>query len=77
MDVDALIGTRNFPGCNAVRIVQNKDEPIRFLFIEWRVSEEAYRSYITWRTERGEYQTLRSMAIKLETDIWPRTVALV
>lgn len=75
MGGQALDGTRTFPGCIEVRIVRHKDDPSRFLFVERWESEEAYRNYIAWRTERGEFQGLQAMATKIETNVWPDVIA--
>jgi quinol monooxygenase YgiN len=77
MGAAMLEGTRTFPGFREVRIVQHKDDPGRFLFIEQWDSEQAYHDYIAWRTERGELQALRQMATRVETNIWPRTIVAV
>lgn len=77
MDPGGLEGTRNFPGCRAVQIVMHKDEPNRFMFVERWESEEAYRSYIDWRKESGEFQALEAMATSIKIDIWPHTIVSV
>jgi quinol monooxygenase YgiN len=75
MSSEGLQATRDFPGCRDVRIVRHKDDPCRFLFVERWDSEDAYRAYIAWRTERGEFQGLQAMAKKIETNIWPQVIA--
>lgn len=77
MGGEGLEATKNFPGCREVRIVQHKDNPCRFLFVERWESEEAYRSYIAWRTERGEFQGMQVMATNIGTNIWSRLIAAV
>lgn len=77
MDHTALEGTRNFAGCREVRIVRHKDDAHRFLFVERWESEEAYRNYIAWRTESGEFQALQAMAVSIRVDIWPQTIVAV
>lgn len=77
MDHSALEGTRKFPGCRGVQIVAHKEDAHRFLFVERWESEEAYRSYIAWRSERGEFQALEAMAASMKVDIWPRTLVAV
>lgn len=77
MDPKGLEGTRNFPGCRGVQIVLHKDDAHRFLFVERWESEEAYRNYIAWRRESGEFQALESMATSIKIDIWPRTIIAV
>lgn len=77
MGEEGLEATRAFPGCRGVRIVRHQDDPCRFLFVELWDSEADYRSYIAWRTERGEFQGLQVMATRTETNIWPHLVAAV
>jgi quinol monooxygenase YgiN len=77
LDPSGLEGTRNFPGCRAVQIVMHKDDANRFMFIERWESEDAYRSYIAWRTESGEFQALEAMATSIKVDIWPQTIVAV
>ncbi len=77
MDQTPLEGTRNFPGCRGVQIVRHKDDPNRFLFVERWETEQAYKDYIAWRTERGEFQGLQKMAVSIEVNIWPQTVVTV
>lgn len=77
MDKATLEGTRNFPGCRGVQIVMHKDEPARILFIERWESEEAYRSYIDWRSESGQFQGLQAISTRINVDIWPQTIVSV
>ena len=77
MGSEGLEATRNFPGCRGVRIVQHKDDPCRFLFLEQWDSEQAYRDYIAWRTERGEFQALQQTATSTITNVWPRVIVEV
>lgn len=77
MDAKGLKGTRTFPGCRGVQIVQNKDDACRFLFIERWESEDAYRKYIAWRSESGQFQALEGMTTAIKVDIWPLTIATV
>ena len=69
-----LVDTAKFPGYRKIRIVQNKDEPNRLLFIEHWDSEEDYRKYIAWRQERGELDRLKLTTISTTTRIWPNLV---
>jgi quinol monooxygenase YgiN len=77
MDKAGLEGTRNFSGCRGVQIVRHKDDANRFLFVERWESEQAYRDYIAWRTESGQFQALQQMAVSVDVDIWPQTVITV
>jgi quinol monooxygenase YgiN len=77
MDGEALRDTRHFQGCNSVRIMRNKDDPTRFLFIESWTSEQAYRNYIAWRSESGQFQVLQALASAMDIKIWPQTIASV
>jgi quinol monooxygenase YgiN len=67
--------TAAFPGCQAVRIVQHKDDPTRLLFVERWDSEEAYGKYIAWRMERGDFESLGPMLTSTETNVWPTLIA--
>jgi len=77
MDPAGLEGTRNFAGCRGVQIVMHKDDAHRFLFVERWESEQAYRDYIAWRSESGEFQALQAMATSLKVDVWPQTIAAI
>lgn len=77
MGGEALKATKEFPGCLDVRILRHKDDRCRFLFVERWESEDAYRAYIAFRTERGEFQSLQKMATSITTDIWPTVVAAI
>ena len=70
-----LAETRTFPGFREVRILRHQDDPCRFLFVQRWESVEAYRSYIQWRTDRGEFQALEATTIHAETNVWPHVVA--
>ena len=69
-----LVDTAKFPGYRKIRIVQNKDDPTRLLFIEHWDSEEDYRKYIAWRKERGDLDRLSQTTVSTETRIWPNLV---
>lgn len=77
LDETALVDTKNFPGCRGIQIVRHKEDANRFLFVERWESEQAYRDYIAWRTERGEIQSLQQMAVSITIDVWPETVVTV
>jgi quinol monooxygenase YgiN len=77
MDPAGLEGTKNFPGCRGVQIVRHKDDANRFLFLERWENEQAYRDYIAWRTESGQFQSLQQMVISIDINIWPQTVITV
>jgi quinol monooxygenase YgiN len=68
---EMLKGTAAFPGFRAIRIVQHKDEPGRFLFIERWDSEQAYREYLAWRAKEGAMDSLRQAALGMEANVWP------
>ena len=59
---EMIKGTAAFPGFRQIRIVQHKDEPGRFLFIERWDSEQAYRDYLAWRASEGAMDSLRQAA---------------
>ena len=72
-----LVDTAKFPGYRKIRIVQNKDEPNRLMFIEEWDSEADYRKYIAWRQERGDLDRLTQTTISTTTRIWPNLVVEV
>ena len=72
---DGLAASRGFTGFREVRVVRHEHDPCRFLFIQRWESEASYRSYIQWRTDRGEFQALNAAAIRVETNLWPQTIA--
>jgi quinol monooxygenase YgiN len=67
-------GTAEAPGFRSIRVVQNKDDPACIMFIERWDSEDAYRKYIAWRTERGEMDAFGQAVVSAETKVWPRLV---
>jgi quinol monooxygenase YgiN len=67
-------GTKGYPGFRSIRVVQHKDDPARILFVEHWDSEEAYRSYIAWRTERGDMAALGQAVISADSNVWPNLV---
>lgn len=71
---DMLKETAEFEGFRSIRIVQNKDDPARVLFIELWDSEEAYRKYIDFRTRRGDMDNLAQQVNATEVNVWPTLV---
>lgn len=69
--------TATFAGFRNIRIVQNKDDPTRVLFIELWDSEEAYRKYIDFRTQRGDMDNLAQLVNSTEMNVWPSMVVQV
>lgn len=67
-------GTTDAPGFRSIRVVQNKDDPALILFVEHWDSEQAYRDYIAWRTERGEMDAFAQAVVSTELKIWPKLV---
>jgi quinol monooxygenase YgiN len=72
-----LQGTAQAAGFRNIRVVQNKDDPARIMFIERWDSEEAYRRYIAWRTERGEMDAFAQAVLSTETKVWPNLIVEV
>lgn len=67
-------GTAEAPGFRGIRVVQNKDDPTLIMFIERWDSEEDYRNYVAWRTERGEMDAFAQAVVSAETRVWPKLV---
>ena len=66
--------TATFEGFRSIRIVQNKDDPTRVLFVELWDSEEAYGKYIAFRTQRGDMENLGQLVNSTEMNMWPTLV---
>jgi quinol monooxygenase YgiN len=59
-----------------IRAVRLKEDANKVLFVETWASEEAFHTYIAWRTERGDIERMgASFAAPPEFGIWPVTVA--
>lgn len=64
--------TRDFPGFMDVEIVRHMDDPAKVLFVEHWKDLASYRSYVAWRTERGEMATLAGqLTAPPEINFWP------
>jgi quinol monooxygenase YgiN len=73
---EAIKDTAKFPGFRAIRILRHKDDPAKVMLIEDWDSEDAYDSYIAWRTQRGDIDSLSEvMATPPMLDIWPTLAA--
>jgi heme-degrading monooxygenase HmoA len=57
--------------------VQHRDDPTRVLLVELWATEEAYRNYIAWRTERGDMDAIGRLAHSTAVNVWPHLVAQV
>ncbi len=66
-----------FDGFRAMRVVQHKDDATRLLLVELWDSEQAYRNYISWRTERGDMDNVAKMVTATEVNVWPHLIAQV
>lgn len=53
--------TSSSPGARSVRAFRNGESANAILFVEERESEEVFRKYIAWRTERGDMEKLGQM----------------
>lgn len=69
-----LQSTAQTEGFRSIRVVQSKDDPARIMFIERWDSEEAYRNYIAWRTERGDMDAFAQAVVSAETTVWPNLI---
>lgn len=71
-----LAETGEQEGFRDIRAVRLKDDANKVLFVETWASEEAFHTYIAWRTERGDIERMgASFAAPPEFGIWPVTVA--
>jgi quinol monooxygenase YgiN len=69
-----LEATAQAKGFRSIRVVQSKDDPTRIMFIEQWDSEEDYRGYIAWRTERGDMDAFAQAVVSAETTVWPTLI---
>lgn len=69
-----LEATAQAEGFRGIRVVQAKDDPTRIMFIERWDSEDAYRKYIAWRTERGDMDAFGQAIVSAETTVWPTLI---
>ena len=66
-----------FNGFRSIRVVQHNEDPARILLVELWDSEAAYRSYIAWRTERGDMDNLAQLTISTEANVWSNFIAQI
>ncbi|CAN7380532.1 antibiotic biosynthesis monooxygenase [Phenylobacterium sp. LjRoot219] len=71
---ELVAGVSQMPGFRSIRIVQHKDEPNRFLFVEHWDSEDDHRNYIAWRMQRGELGGFQDATLSAELNVWPTLV---
>lgn len=63
------------PGFRDLRCTRNKDNPNLFMWVENWDSEDDYNAYIAWRTERGDMDGYKDIAVgDIEFGYWPETV---
>jgi quinol monooxygenase YgiN len=73
---EMLKDTVKFAGFRDIRVVRNKENPNQVLLIENWDSEDAYKAYIKWRTERGDMDAMAgAVAAPPKLDVWPSLVA--
>ncbi|SAL47227.1 Antibiotic biosynthesis monooxygenase [Caballeronia udeis] len=56
--------TSSSPGARSVRAFRNAESANAILFVEEWESEAAFKTYIAWRTERGDMARLAQMLSK-------------
>lgn len=64
--------TAQFKGFQSIRIVRNGN---RILLIEQWDSEDDYKAYIAWRTERGDMDGLGMAVNGVQSGVWPTLIA--
>ncbi|CAN7737421.1 alpha/beta fold hydrolase [Caballeronia sp. LjRoot31] len=70
--------TSSSPGVRSVRAFRNAESVNAILFVEEWESEVAFKTYIAWRTERGDMARLGQMLSKPpEISTWSTTAAQV
>lgn len=63
-------------GFRDIKVVRNKENPNKVLFIENWDTEQDYNDYIAWRTERGDMEAMGGViAAPPQMDVWPVTAA--
>ena len=70
-----LRDTAKFEGFRSIRVVRNGANPDRVMLIEEWDSEDHYKKYIAWRTERGDMDRTADLLVDGRTDMWPAFVA--
>jgi heme-degrading monooxygenase HmoA len=74
MGPQILASPSQFPGFRSLRIVQNKDDPARILYIEKWDTEADYKAYIAERTRGGEMGKLAEMVTATDMNVWPTLI---
>jgi len=69
--------TSGVEGFRSIRVVRHGDDPARVLLIELWASEDAYRNYIAWRTERGDMDNVARLTTAVEVNVWPTLIAAI
>ena len=70
-----LPDTAKFEGFRSIKVVRHGATPDRIMLIEEWDSEEHYKKYIAWRTERGDMEKTAQLLVDGRTDVWPTFVA--
>lgn len=75
---DMLKETAKAPGLRNLVVVRNKDKTNQIMFIETWDTEDAFKKYIAWRTERGDIEKITSVLDgPRELNFWPNVVARI
>jgi quinol monooxygenase YgiN len=57
----ALPDTREYDGCQSIHLVNNQDDPNSIMIVEQWETRQKYETYLAWRGERGDMDTLGAM----------------
>ena len=72
---DSIAETATRPGFRDIRCNRHKDNPNLFMWVENWDSAADYDAYIAWRTERGDMEGYKEIAVgEIEFGYWPETV---
>ena len=75
---DSVKVTASRPGFRKMTCSRNKDNPNLFMWVEHWDSAADYDAYIAWRTERGDMDGYKDIAVgEIEFGYWPETVLSV
>ncbi|SHJ56603.1 MULTISPECIES: putative quinol monooxygenase [Cycloclasticus] len=56
-----LPDTRAFKGCQEIVVTSNDDDPLNIVVLEKWDSREDHKSYMAWRSERGDLEKLGTL----------------
>jgi quinol monooxygenase YgiN len=73
---EMLKDTKKFPGFRSIRIMRHRIDANQVLFVEEWETEDDYKKYVGWRTERGDFDRMGpTLSAPLQTEVWPILVA--